>query len=150
MWEQRELGCSTQWSKFIEQIVMKNVQRNVKLKKGLLAGNFHWFPHTSFIASDGTICLFYPQSELSRVFLWLCGGLRFAGKTKKCTQTEGLGHIDEDRKIEKLRKLCWTFIEKHYNILMHSLTCCKQTWHGFVRTLALLLQQEAVINLLEI
>lgn len=112
MWEQRELGCSTQWSKFIEQIVMKNVQRNVKLKKGLLAGNFHWFPHTSFIASDGTICLFYPQSELLRVFLWLCGGLRFAGKTKKCTQTECLGHIDEDRKNREIKKVMLNFYWK--------------------------------------
>lgn len=90
----------------------KNVQRNVKMKISFLAGNFHWFPHISFIASDGTICLFYQQSELSRVSFMTMWGFEVCWKTKKCVETECLGHIDEERRNREIKKAMLNFYLK--------------------------------------
>lgn len=74
----------------------KNVQRNVKMKISLLAGNFHWFHHISFIAGDGTMHLFYQQYELPQVSFMTMWTFEVCWKNEKCVETECLGHIGED------------------------------------------------------
>lgn len=111
MWEQRELGCSTQRSKFTGQTVKKIVRSDVKLKINLLAGNFHWFPYISFITDDGAVCLIYQQSELLRDFLGVCLS-EVCWKNKRLIETECLGHMDEDSRNRETKKIMLNFYWK--------------------------------------
>lgn len=96
------------------------MQSDVKLKQNLLAGNFHRFPCTSFIADDGAVCLIYHQFELLRDFLGVCVS-EVCWRNKRSVETECLGLMDDDSRNREIKKIILNFIVKHYDILTHSL-----------------------------
>lgn len=125
MWEQRELGCSIQWSKFIEQIVMKNVRRNVKMKRSLLAGNFHWL---TCILYWNNMC-FLSAVWTFEGFLMSMWGFEVCWKNKKSMETECVRHIDEDKRYREIMKVmlnfCWKtlqYLDAQLDVLQTNLT----------------------------
>jgi len=87
------------------------VQSDVKLKRDLLAGNFHWFPYIFFIADDGAVCFICHQSELLRDFLGVCVS-EVCWKNKRFLEIECLEHIDEDSKNREIKKIMLNFYWK--------------------------------------